>query len=128
MAEARVGYITLEIDGHEVLVGRSARDNDELTFRVARQNDLWLHAAGHAGSHVVIRLPDDRVAPKDVIERAAAHAAFHSKARNARGKVDVHVCRAADVRKPSGAPAGTVQLRRYETVRVYPRAAGAAPS
>ena len=52
---------------------------------------------------------------------AAAFAAWHSKARNARGKVEVHVCRAADVRKPRGVPAGTVELRRWDVVRVYPR-------
>jgi predicted ribosome quality control (RQC) complex YloA/Tae2 family protein len=123
MTQQRGGWLQLDIEGFEVLVGRSARDNDELTFRVARPRDLWLHAAGHAGSHVVIRTPDsgDDV-PRAVVEKAAGWAAFHSKARNARGKVDVHVCRAADISKPRGAPAGTVQLRRYDTVRVYPRA------
>jgi predicted ribosome quality control (RQC) complex YloA/Tae2 family protein len=115
-------YHTIDVDGYEVLVGRSARDNDELTFRVARPRDYWLHAAGHAGSHVVIRLPDsgDEV-PRAVLERAAQHAAYHSKARNRRGKVEVHVCRAADVSKPRGVPAGTVQLRRFQSLRVYPR-------
>jgi predicted ribosome quality control (RQC) complex YloA/Tae2 family protein len=121
------GYLQLDIEGFEVLVGRSARDNDELTFRVARPRDLWLHAAGHAGSHVVIRTPDDgSEVPRSVVEKAAGWAAWHSKARNARGKVDVHVCRAADIRKPRGAPAGTVELRRYDTVKVYPRAVGEA--
>jgi predicted ribosome quality control (RQC) complex YloA/Tae2 family protein len=117
------GWLQFDIGGFEVLVGRSARDNDELTFRVARPRDLWLHAAGHAGSHVVIRMPEDGPeVPRSVIETAAGWAAYHSKARNARGKVDVHVCRAADISKPRGAPQGTVNLRRYETVRVYPRA------
>jgi predicted ribosome quality control (RQC) complex YloA/Tae2 family protein len=121
----RAGWLTLELEGYEILVGRSARDNDELTFRVARPRDLWLHAAGHAGSHVVIRLPDGADgAPRSVIEKAAALAAWHSKARNARGKVEVHLCRAADIRKPRGAAAGSVELRRWEAVKVYPRAAG----
>lgn len=117
------GHITVDMEGFEVLVGRSARDNDELTFRVARPRDLWLHAAGHAGSHVVIRrLESGDEVPRSVLERAAAWAAFHSRARNARGKIAVHVCCAGDVRKPRGAPPGTVELRRYDTVRVYPRA------
>lgn len=116
------GYNTFDIEGHEVLVGKSARDNDELTFRVARPRDLWLHASGHAGSHVVIRTPESgEDVPRSVIEKAAAFAAYHSKARNARGKVEVHVCRAADIRKPRGVPAGTVELKRYDTVKVYPR-------
>ena len=116
------GWRTVDVEGFEVLVGKGARDNDELTFRVAEPNDLWLHAAGYAGSHVVIRNPD-RLAtlPKSVVERAAALAAFHSKAREARGKVEVHVCRAGDVRKPRGVPPGTVELKRWDRVKVYPK-------
>jgi predicted ribosome quality control (RQC) complex YloA/Tae2 family protein len=123
MTSSRDGWLEIDIDGYEVLVGRSARDNDALTFRVARPRDLWLHASGHAGSHVIIRVPETGEAvPREVIERAAVWAAWHSKARHARGKVEVHVCRAAEVRKPRGAPAGTVELRRWDVVRVYPRA------
>lgn len=123
MSVNRDGYLTVEIDGFEVLVGRSARDNDHLTFRVARPRDMWLHAAGHTGSHVIVRVPEDSdEVPRAVIERAAQYAAFHSKARAARGKVEVHVCRASDIRKPRGAPTGTVEIRRYDVVRVYPRA------
>jgi predicted ribosome quality control (RQC) complex YloA/Tae2 family protein len=122
MAGKGQGWQQIDVSGYEVLVGRSAQDNDELTFRVARPRDLWLHAAGHSGSHVVIRVSEaGEDVPREVIERAAAYAAWHSKARNARGKVEVHVCRAADVRKPRGVPAGTVELRRYDVVRVYPR-------
>lgn len=124
------GYRMLEMAGWEILVGRAARDNDELTFRVARPNDLWLHASGCAGSHVIVRRGEGadlagEEAPAEVVARAAELAAFHSKAREARGKVAVHVCRAGDVRKVRGAPPGQVQLRRYDTVRVYPRDAGA---
>lgn len=116
------GWREVEVDGFTVLVGRGARENDELTFRVARPNDLWLHASGFAGSHVVVRNPEKlTVLPAPVIERAAEMAAYHSKARNARGKVTVHVCRAADVSKPRGAPPGQVTLRRFEKVKVYPR-------
>src|SRR5688572_5935857 len=117
MSSTRDGYLTIDVEGHEVLVGRSARDNDHLTFGVARPRDVWLHAAGYSGSHVVIRVPDDvNDVPRTVIERAAQYAAFHSKARDARGKVEVHVCRAADIRKPRGAPTGTVEIRRYDVV------------
>lgn len=122
MASKGAGWRTVELDGFEILVGKGARENDELTLRVARPRDLWLHAAGYAGSHVVVKLPegvDD--APRAVIERAAELAAWHSKAREARGKVVVHLCRAEDVRKRRGAPAGQVEIRRFEIVRVYPR-------
>jgi predicted ribosome quality control (RQC) complex YloA/Tae2 family protein len=107
----------VELDGCEILVGRDARDNDALTFRVGRPTDLWLHAAGHAGSHVLVR-PGS--APRHVVERAARLAAYHSKARAARGKVAVHVCRIADVRKARGAPPGEVELRRFDVLKVYP--------
>jgi predicted ribosome quality control (RQC) complex YloA/Tae2 family protein len=117
------GWRRFEVEGFEILVGKGAAENDRLTFRVARPNDLWLHAAGFAGSHVVVRNPDALPEiPRAVVERAAQLAAHHSKAREARGKVEVHVCRAADVRKPRGFPPGKVELRRWESLRVYPRA------
>ena len=118
------GIRRYEIDGFEILVGKAARDNDRLTFRVAAPHDFWLHAAGYAGSHVVVRNPERVGAPpREVLEAAAQLAAYHSKARDARGKVDVHCCRAADVHKPRGFPAGKVQLRRWESIKVYPRLA-----
>lgn len=115
-------YRTIEeMDGCEILVGKAAVDNDLLTFRVARPNDWWLHAAGYAGSHVVVRAVQGSDVPHHVLERAAQLAAFHSKAREARGKIAVHLCRAGDVRKRRGAPAGQVELTRYETLKVYPK-------
>ena len=114
------GYDTHEIDGYEVLVGQSARDNDRLTFKVARPQDVWLHVGGGTpGSHVVVRTPEGGEVPRHVVKRAAELAVRHSKAKNASGKVDVHVCRACDVTKPRGAKAGSVQLRRYDSVKVY---------
>ena len=73
---------------------------------------------------MIIRNPDGVEAPpRSVLFRAAELAAYHSKARAARGKVTVHFCRVADVRKRRGAPAGEVLLDRYDSVRVYPRSA-----
>ena len=115
-------WIEREIDGYPVLVGRNARANDQLTFGIGRPHDLWFHVAGHAGCHVVVQVPEGAGAvPSAVLERAAELAAFHSKAGNSRGKVSVHFCRIADVRKERGAPAGQVSLKRSRTVRVYPR-------
>ncbi len=111
------------MDGFEVLVGRSAADNDRLTFKEAAPQDVWLHVGGGTpGSHVVVRASGGEV-PKHVVKRAAELAAKHSKAGKATGKVDVHVCRACDVRKPRGAKAGSVELRRYDSVKVYPSGA-----
>jgi predicted ribosome quality control (RQC) complex YloA/Tae2 family protein len=122
------GYRSLEIDGFEVLVGKSAADNDALTFRVAEPRDFWLHVAGSAGSHVVVRNPDGiSELPRRVAQRAAELAAWHSKARHAGGKVTVHLCRVADVRKRPGLAAGEVLLRRFESLRVYPSGEGEDP-
>jgi len=113
-------YRTLVLDGFEVLVGRGDEDNDHLTFDVAEPRDLWLHVAGGTpGSHVIVRNPDDVEIPRSVVEAAAAAAAWYSKARSARS-VEVHVCRASDVRKPRGSPAGLVELARYKSLRVRP--------
>lgn len=109
-----------EHGGYEILVGQSAPDNDRLTFKVAAPQDVWLHAAGVPGSHVIIRNPSGGDVPRDVVKRAAELAVFFSKAKAAKGKVEVHVCRACDVRKPRGAKPGSVNLRRYDGVKVYP--------
>jgi predicted ribosome quality control (RQC) complex YloA/Tae2 family protein len=116
------GYRTETDLGFEILIGKGDAENDRLTFGVAEPRDLWLHVAGPPGSHVVVRNPD-RLAelPKEVVERAAELAAWHSRARGARGKVEVHVCRVADVRKPKGFAPGQVLLKRWEVVKVYPR-------
>lgn len=115
-------YRTVEVLGFDVLVGRGDAENDDLTFRVGEPHDLWLHVAGPAGSHVVVRNPEklDEL-PRAVVERAAELAAWHSKARGARGKVEVHVCRVADVIKPRGFAPGEVRLRSWKSIRVYPR-------
>ncbi|HVO13121.1 MAG TPA: NFACT RNA binding domain-containing protein [Vicinamibacteria bacterium] len=121
------GFRAVEVDGFEILVGKGDEENDRLTFGLAQPRDLWLHVSGPAGSHVVVRNPgnlDLEQVPGSVVQRAAELAAWHSKARGARGKVEVHVCRVADVRKPRGFAPGQVLLKRWEAVKVYPRGPG----
>jgi predicted ribosome quality control (RQC) complex YloA/Tae2 family protein len=116
-------YRTIRADDFEILVGRGDAENDLLTFEVAEPEDFWLHVNGAAGSHVVVRNPDNLdELPRQVLERAAELAAWHSKARGG-GRVEVHVCRVADVSKPRGFAAGKVLLRRFSRVRVYPKEA-----
>lgn len=110
--------------GFEILVGRGEEDNDHLTFDVAAPHDLWLHVGGGTpGSHVVVRNPEQGEVPPPVVQRAAELAAWYSKARGA-PKVEVHVCRASEVSKPRGAPAGLVTLGRYRSIKVKPVGAG----
>jgi predicted ribosome quality control (RQC) complex YloA/Tae2 family protein len=113
-------YRSFVLDGFEILVGKAATDNDHLTFNVAEPHDLWLHVAGGTpGSHVVVRNPERGVVPDQVTRCAAELAAWYSKARNA-ARVEVHVCRAGDVKKVRGAPAGQVQIARFKSLRVTP--------
>lgn len=122
MASKGRPYRTIVFEGFEILVGRGSEDNDHLTFDVAEPHDLWLHVGGGTpGSHVVVRNPAKVDLPRPVIERAAALAAWYSKARDAR-MVDVHYCSASDVSKPRGAPAGLVELARWKSVKVKPAA------
>ena len=107
-------------DGMVVLVGKSAADNDTLTFKVAAQTDFWMHVAGESGSHVVVRNPQNLESlPRETLRYAASLAAGYSRGRHG-GKVAVHIARCADVAKPRGLAAGKVTLGRYRTVRVSP--------
>ena len=108
-------------DGLEILVGRNASDNDELTFRIAHQDDFWLHVAPSSGSHVIVRNPDNigRL-PRATLREAAALAAWYSKSRDG-GKTAVNVTRVRFVQKRRGAPSGQVQIRNHTTVRVSPQ-------
>lgn len=115
-----MSYRLHEHQGWEILVGKGAADNDRLTLEIAAPDDLWLHVAEWSGSHVVIRVPEGAgEPPHGVIQFAARLAAWHSKARGAKGKVEVHLCRAGDVRKPRGFAPGKVQLRAWTSIKVY---------
>jgi predicted ribosome quality control (RQC) complex YloA/Tae2 family protein len=107
-------------DGASILVGRTGRANDRLTFKIASPEDFWLHVEGRPGAHVVIRNPRRLPRPSGAaLEEAAALAAWYSGARS-EGQVDVHWTRRKYVRKVRGAPPGTVTLKRFSVVRVRP--------
>lgn len=108
--------------GLEVRVGRGSRANDELTFRHASPNDIWLHARDVSGAHVVLRWPDATANPpsRDLTE-AAILAALHSKARTS-GTVAVDWTRRKYVRKPRKSPPGLVTFERGKTLFVEPNA------
>jgi hypothetical protein len=104
--------------GLSVLVGRNARENHHLTFRVARPEDVWLHARDVPGSHVVLRDDEGRAGADDLRE-AAEVAAFFSEARR-ESLVDVHVARRKHVKPAKGGP-GRVFIAHSDTLRVAPR-------
>lgn len=107
--------------GYEVWVGRNAKQNDQLTFRYAQKYDLWMHARGVPGSHAVLRLPNRQAQPgRPLLERAAAIAAYYSKARGS-SLVPVMITERKYVRKPKGAAPGAVLAEREEVLLVEPR-------
>ena len=101
-----------------VVVGRNARDNDEVTFKLARSRDLWLHVQGWHGSHVVV-LSGGREVPFDTVLFAARLAAGHSKASGG-DNVPVDYTQRKHVWKVKGAPAGAVHYAQQKTVYVTP--------
>jgi predicted ribosome quality control (RQC) complex YloA/Tae2 family protein len=116
---------TEQFQGFEIIFGTSASQNDIISTELAEPDDFWLHAAGYAGSHVIVRNPDKlRELPKDVEKHAAGIAVAHSKAKAAKGKVEVHLAWARDVKKPKNFPPGKVLLNGYRSLKVYSPQAG----
>ncbi len=106
--------------GFEVWVGKSSQKNDLLTMKYAKPDDLWFHARGVSGSHVVLKVTNKKVKPpKEIITQAASIAAYFSKMRNAIN-VPVSYCERKYVRKPKGSQPGTVVLDREKVIFVDP--------
>ena len=109
-------------EGWEALVGKHARGNAHLTTRVASPHDLWLHARGVPGSHVVVRRPGRQSeVPRAAVEAAARLAAWFSTAR-AQSVVPVTVTERKYVRPVKGGPPGLVRVDRERVVDVSPSA------
>ncbi|MGH6719112.1 MAG: Rqc2 family fibronectin-binding protein, partial [Alphaproteobacteria bacterium] len=105
-------------DGSQIMVGRSARENDYLTFDVARPDDLWLHARGVPGAHVILKTAGPP-ADDHAVESAARVAAYYSAAR-ASGKVPVDVTQRRFVRRIRGGRPGQVHYTNERTMMVVP--------
>jgi len=116
----RVGRWFRSSDGYEIAVGRNDRDNDALTFKVARPQDVWLHAADYPGSHVIIRNPKRQEAvPHRTIAEAAGVAALYSQAKS-EGKAAIHYTQKKFVSKPPRAKPGLVRLSSFKSILVEP--------
>lgn len=106
-------------DKWSVYIGKNASDNDELTLHFAKPDDLWFHAYGSPGSHVVLRRNRDEVIPKHIIEKTASLAAWFSQQKHST-KVPVNYTEKRYVRKPRKSPAGLVVIEREKTIYVKP--------
>ncbi len=114
---APLRFVTAE--GYAVYVGRNNRQNDELTFRLARKDDLWLHAQKVPGSHVILVCAGAEP-PDEAITQAAELAAGHSQAAQGQN-VPVDVTRVKAIKKPASGRPGMVIYHTYRTVFVNPK-------
>ena len=107
-------------DKYHVYVGRDSKNNDLLTLKFAKQNDLWFHARGLPGSHVVLRIENSKeVIPKNIIKATASIAAYYSKAKTA-GTVPVSYTFKKFVIKKKGMEPGKVLLLKESSILVKP--------
>ncbi|MEA2687666.1 MAG: hypothetical protein QOD51_273 [Candidatus Eremiobacteraeota bacterium] len=100
--------------GARIYVGRSPRENAEVTFRIARPDDLWFHARGIPGSHVVLQAPPGALPDDNDLDAAADLAATHSKAKNA-PRVEVDYTERKHVRKQRDGGPGLVWYTNART-------------
>ncbi len=105
------------VDGLPIYVGRNARENEELTFKFAHSDDLWLHARGIPGSHVVVRLEKGSDPPPETIRDAATLGLLYSDLKKS-GKGDVIFTRKKWVKKMKGQPPGTVSVTQEKSIFV----------
>ncbi|MDN5214230.1 NFACT RNA binding domain-containing protein [Fulvivirgaceae bacterium BMA12] len=105
--------------GYDIFVGKSAASNDILTQKIAKKDDLWLHARDVSGSHVVIKNRPGKPFPKELIEKAAALAAFYSKRKNDSLCPVIYTSKKY-VRKPKSAPPGMVKVEKEKVILVEP--------
>lgn len=98
----------MEIDGFVVYMGRDAKSNDHLTFNIADKEDIWMHAKGVPGSHIVIRVRD-RLPTNEVIKQAAQIAKKNSKSPKDE-KATIVYCQRKFVKKEKGMNDGQVKV------------------
>ena len=106
-------------DGLAVLCGRNNVQNDRLTFKTAKNRDIWCHVKDYPGSHVIIVCENGELPPMSTIEYACGVAAGHSKAKDG-DNVAVDWTYAKYVKKPAGAKPGFVIYTNQKTVKVSP--------
>ncbi|MEJ5298052.1 MAG: NFACT family protein [Armatimonadota bacterium] len=104
-------------DGLEILYGETAEANDYLTQKVARPDDVWLHARSVTGAHVIIRTGKGRTAPPATLRQAAEIAARNSAARHS-SYIPVDWTLRKYVRKPKGSPPGLATYTHEKTIHI----------
>jgi predicted ribosome quality control (RQC) complex YloA/Tae2 family protein len=106
-------------NGFVLFVGKDSDNNDELTTKFAKPNDIWLHSKDLGGSHCIIKNNNKIFPPKEIIEQAAEICAYYSKGRNSK-YVPVLYTFKKNVVKPKGAKSGAVRVNKEEVIFVTP--------
>ena len=105
-------------DGYPIYVGRNNRQNDELTFKLARKDDIWCHASKVHGSHVIISC-GGTTPPDDTVTQAAQLAAYYAETAGGQN-IAVDVTPVKQVKKPANGKPGMVIYHSYRTVIANP--------
>lgn len=112
-------FLSYQIDGFTVLVGKNNQENDYLTLKVAKENDIWFHVKDIQGSHVIL-VVNQKEPSQEIINQVAVIAAQYSKAKQS-SNVPVDYTLAKYVKKPAKAKPGMVTYTNYQTVNVNPK-------
>lgn len=105
------------INGYTIFVGRNNKENDYLTCKFAKKNDLWFHTKDTPGSHVILKVTLNETIPNEILVEAAKLAAGHSKAKNS-SHTPVDYCEIRNIKKPSGSKPGFVIYNNNKTIYV----------
>jgi predicted ribosome quality control (RQC) complex YloA/Tae2 family protein len=108
----------VSVDGFHIYVGKNNKQNDELTLKFAKNNDIWLHTKQIPGSHVII-VTEGKPVPDSTLTQAATLAAYYSKAQTS-SLVPVDYTEKKNVKKPNGAKPGFVIYTTNQTAYITP--------
>lgn len=106
----------IEMDGFIIYIGKDAKSNDYLTFNIANDEDIWMHAKGYPGSHVVIKVRNN-IPMENVIKNAALMAKKNSKASKI-DNVDIVYCQRKFVKKKKGMNDGQVEVDYINSYKI----------
>ena len=112
--------IKYNINNFTIFVGRNNKENDYLTLKFAKKNDIWFHTKDIHGSHVILKNENNQKIDEDILTKVASIAAYYSKARNS-SNVPVDYCEVKYVKKPNGAKPGMVIYTNNHTLNVNPK-------
>ena len=114
---AKFNPIKYNIDGYTIYVGRNNKENDYLTNKFAKKDDLWFHTKDIHGSHVILKTNPNEIIPESIIYESAKLAVKHSKAKSS-SNVPVDYCKVAFVKRIPGNKPGLVIYKNNKTIHV----------